>query len=149
MMNNLSPTHQLSLTLLAGLLLGATLSYTYTSLSRPSYRTTSRRSKKGRVSRTGSIYGPGGAINIVRQGTSAYEDYEFIDGDSSDSDDSNLENVGNNRRWGGRSKQQHKKMKEDIKVGLEGVIGNTPLMKIKSLSKELGCEVLAKCEVYT
>ncbi|KAK6330297.1 hypothetical protein TWF730_004791 [Orbilia blumenaviensis] len=36
--------------------------------------------------------------------------------------------------------------KEDIKNGLEGCIGNTPLVRIRSLSEYLGCEVLAKAE---
>ena len=37
--------------------------------------------------------------------------------------------------------------REDIKNGLEGCIGNTPLIRIRSLSEYLGCEVLAKAEV--
>jgi hypothetical protein len=37
--------------------------------------------------------------------------------------------------------------KEDIKEGIEGCIGNTPLIKIKSLSEATGCEILAKAEV--
>ena len=32
------------------------------------------------------------------------------------------------------------------KAGLESCIGNTPLIKIKSLSDETGCEILAKAE---
>ena len=37
-----------------------------------------------------------------------------------------------------------------IKVpeGIEASIGNTPLFKIKSLSEETGCDILAKAEVY-
>lgn len=31
--------------------------------------------------------------------------------------------------------------------GIEGCIGNTPLFRIKSLSEETGCEILAKAEV--
>ena len=31
--------------------------------------------------------------------------------------------------------------------GIEGTIGNTPMIKIKSLSEETGCEILAKAEV--
>ena len=31
--------------------------------------------------------------------------------------------------------------------GIEACIGNTPLFKIKSLSEETGCEILAKAEV--
>ncbi|GAD94208.1 hypothetical protein AN1513.2 [Paecilomyces variotii No. 5] len=33
-----------------------------------------------------------------------------------------------------------------IVEGIEGCIGNTPLLKIKSLSEETGCEILAKAE---
>ena len=32
--------------------------------------------------------------------------------------------------------------------GIEGTIGNTPLIRIKSLSKATGCEILGKAEVY-
>lgn len=35
-----------------------------------------------------------------------------------------------------------------IKEGIEGCIGNTPLIKIKSLSEFTGCEILAKAEVW-
>jgi cysteine synthase A len=35
----------------------------------------------------------------------------------------------------------------DIKQGIEGCIGNTPLIRIKSLSDATGCEILAKAEV--
>ena len=35
-----------------------------------------------------------------------------------------------------------------IPEGIESCIGNTPLFKIKSLSNETGCEILAKAEVY-
>lgn len=34
-----------------------------------------------------------------------------------------------------------------IREGIEGCIGNTPLIKIKSLSEATGCEILAKAEV--
>jgi len=34
----------------------------------------------------------------------------------------------------------------EIKTGIEGTIGNTPLLKIKSLSDATGCEILAKAE---
>jgi cysteine synthase A len=34
-----------------------------------------------------------------------------------------------------------------IKQGIEGCIGDTPLIKIKSLSEFTGCEILAKAEV--
>ncbi|RIA79016.1 tryptophan synthase beta subunit-like PLP-dependent enzyme, partial [Glomus cerebriforme] len=35
---------------------------------------------------------------------------------------------------------------QDIADGIEGLIGNTPLMKIKSLSDATGCEILGKAE---
>lgn len=35
----------------------------------------------------------------------------------------------------------------NIKEGIEGCIGDTPLIKIKSLSDATGCEILAKAEV--
>ncbi len=35
----------------------------------------------------------------------------------------------------------------DLPEGIEACIGNTPLFKIKSLSRETGCEILAKAEV--
>jgi len=38
-------------------------------------------------------------------------------------------------------------LKEDIKDGFAGCIGNTPMIRIKSLSEELGCDILAKAEV--
>jgi hypothetical protein len=37
--------------------------------------------------------------------------------------------------------------KANIKEGIEGCIGDTPLIKIKSLSDYTGCEILAKAEV--
>ncbi|KAF2199647.1 PALP-domain-containing protein [Delitschia confertaspora ATCC 74209] len=39
-----------------------------------------------------------------------------------------------------------KRNKGDIREGIEGCIGNTPLIKIKSLSEATGCEILAKAE---
>lgn len=36
-----------------------------------------------------------------------------------------------------------------IKEGIEGCIGGTPLIKIKSLSEYTGCEILAKAEVQS
>lgn len=36
---------------------------------------------------------------------------------------------------------------ESIREGIEGCIGDTPLIKIKSLSDFTGCEILAKAEV--
>lgn len=41
----------------------------------------------------------------------------------------------------------HKKNIGHIKEGIEGCIGDTPLIKIKSLSDYTGCEILAKAEV--
>lgn len=32
--------------------------------------------------------------------------------------------------------------------GIEGCIGNTPLLRIKSLSEATGCEILGKAEVW-
>lgn len=37
-------------------------------------------------------------------------------------------------------------LREDISVGVEGLIGNTPLIKLRSLSDATGCEILAKAE---
>lgn len=34
----------------------------------------------------------------------------------------------------------------EIPVGIEGLIGDTPLIKLKSLSEATGCEIFAKCE---
>ncbi len=34
-----------------------------------------------------------------------------------------------------------------VPEGIEACIGNTPLFRIKSLSEETGCEILAKAEV--
>jgi cysteine synthase A len=34
----------------------------------------------------------------------------------------------------------------DVPVGIEGLIGDTPLIKLKSLSEATGCEILAKAE---
>ena len=36
---------------------------------------------------------------------------------------------------------------ENIKQGIEGCIGDTPLIRIKSLSEHTGCEIFAKAEV--
>jgi len=35
---------------------------------------------------------------------------------------------------------------DQIAVGVEGLIGNTPLVKLKALSEATGCEILAKAE---
>jgi hypothetical protein len=40
-----------------------------------------------------------------------------------------------------------KMLLRDFIEGVEGCIGNTPLIKIKSLSEATGCEILAKAEV--
>lgn len=37
--------------------------------------------------------------------------------------------------------------KMEVPQGIEACIGNTPLFKIKSLSSETGCDILAKAEV--
>jgi cysteine synthase A len=37
----------------------------------------------------------------------------------------------------------------NIREGIEGCIGNTPLFKIKSLSEYTGCDILVKAEVGT
>lgn len=37
-------------------------------------------------------------------------------------------------------------LKRDVKEGIEGTIGNTPLIRIKSLSNLIGVDILAKCE---
>ena len=34
----------------------------------------------------------------------------------------------------------------EVPIGIEGLIGNTPLIKLKSLSDATGCEILAKAE---
>lgn len=39
--------------------------------------------------------------------------------------------------------------KVDIKNGIEGTIGKTPLIRIKSLSDATGCDILAKAEVLS
>src|SRR5277367_347368 len=38
-------------------------------------------------------------------------------------------------------------LKEDIVDGVEGLIGSTKLVRIRSLSQATGCEILAKAEV--
>ncbi|KAK9235984.1 tryptophan synthase beta subunit-like PLP-dependent enzyme [Lipomyces kononenkoae] len=54
-------------------------------------------------------------------------------------------------RDGGRTirmaSEDARTVKKDIRVGVEGLIGSTPLMKIKSLSEATGCEILAKVEM--
>jgi cysteine synthase A len=42
-----------------------------------------------------------------------------------------------------RSKEPDEKL---VSVGIEGLIGNTPLFKLRALSKATGCEILAKAE---
>jgi cysteine synthase A len=38
-------------------------------------------------------------------------------------------------------------LEEDIVDGIEGLVGNTKLVRIRSLSVATGCEILAKAEV--
>jgi threonine dehydratase len=38
------------------------------------------------------------------------------------------------------------KLVDQIRVGMAGMMGNTPLIKLNSLSKETGCEIYAKAE---
>ena len=47
------------------------------------------------------------------------------------------------------SERDLKKGGGNIKEGIEGCIGDTPLIKIKSLSEATGCEILVKAEVWT
>jgi len=35
----------------------------------------------------------------------------------------------------------------EVRDGIEGAIGRTPLIRIRSLSDRTGCDILAKCEV--
>ncbi|KAK5120340.1 Cysteine synthase 2 [Meristemomyces frigidus] len=51
----------------------------------------------------------------------------FVPGDDADASPSNLES-------------------DAIATGIEALIGNTPLIKLKSLSEATGCEILVKCE---
>ncbi|KAF1991774.1 cysteine synthase [Aulographum hederae CBS 113979] len=44
------------------------------------------------------------------------------------------------------AKEYQKNRNEDIKEGIEGCIGNTPLFRLKALSEATGCEILAKAE---
>jgi cysteine synthase A len=41
-----------------------------------------------------------------------------------------------------KSHKQLSELRNDIADGIEGLIGNTPLMRIKSLSVATGCEIL-------
>src|SRR5436305_14827630 len=49
-----------------------------------------------------------------------------------------------------QQQQQRKRVRKDEEIveGLEGLVGNTPLMKIKSLSKATGCEILVIIKYY-
>ena len=40
-------------------------------------------------------------------------------------------------------------LQEDIVDGVEGLIGSTKLVRIRSLSQATGCEILAKAEVLS
>ncbi|CEG74899.1 Putative Cysteine synthase A [Rhizopus microsporus] len=44
------------------------------------------------------------------------------------------------------NKEEHDEPTTDIVEGVDGLIGNTPLMKIKSLSEATGCTILGKAE---
>lgn len=44
------------------------------------------------------------------------------------------------------ARDPRRSLQDNIKVGIEGLIGNTPLIKLKSLSDATGCEILAKAE---
>lgn len=44
-------------------------------------------------------------------------------------------------------KELREELYEEIVDGIEGCIGNTPLLRIKSLSEATGCDILAKAEV--
>lgn len=44
------------------------------------------------------------------------------------------------------ARDPRRSVQDNIAVGIEGLIGNTPLIKIKSLSDATGCEILAKAE---
>ncbi|KAL9105514.1 MAG: hypothetical protein Q9187_008698, partial [Circinaria calcarea] len=46
----------------------------------------------------------------------------------------------------GNEKRKAKERVEGIVEGIEGTIGNTPLVRIKSLSEATGCEILGKAE---
>src|ERR1700721_336330 len=45
------------------------------------------------------------------------------------------------------SQKEHEQAKEEITEGIENLIGNTKLLKIRSLSRITNCEILAKTEV--
>ena len=44
-------------------------------------------------------------------------------------------------------KEERALPEEDIVDGIEGLVGNTKLVRIRSLSRATGCEILAKAEV--
>ncbi|CAK4031364.1 Cysteine synthase 2 [Lecanosticta acicola] len=46
----------------------------------------------------------------------------------------------------GSNDPQSKASQEEISVGVEGLVGDTPLIKLRSLSDATGCEILAKAE---
>ncbi|KZT51768.1 hypothetical protein CALCODRAFT_114674 [Calocera cornea HHB12733] len=37
--------------------------------------------------------------------------------------------------------------RDEVVTGITGLIGNTPLLRIESLSEATGCDILGKCEV--
>lgn len=51
-----------------------------------------------------------------------------------------------NRSYAPSSAAESSTVTEDIKDGIEAAIGNTPLIRIKSLSDATGCEILGKAE---
>lgn len=44
------------------------------------------------------------------------------------------------------TRDPRRSVQDNFAVGIEGLIGNTPLIKLKSLSDATGCEILAKAE---
>lgn len=58
----------------------------------------------------------------------------------------NLEDHSKDRRKSHPSTSLSSASVYEIRTGIEGTIGNTPLIKIKSLSDATGCEILAKAE---
>lgn len=44
------------------------------------------------------------------------------------------------------ARDPRRSIQDSIATGIEGLIGNTPLIKLKSLSEATGCEILAKAE---
>jgi cysteine synthase A len=44
--------------------------------------------------------------------------------------------------------EEKEQLQTEIVDGVDGLIGNTPLMRIKSLSEATGCLVLVNCIIY-